>query len=295
MQTHAAAPVVLNIGGSRHRAYFASRDNQNRSHVSSVDFDVNFPNTAQAICTEPLLAPGPLGFFDDHGVYASSLVRHEQNLFLYYIGWNPGVRSPLFYSSIGLAVSEDMGRTFRKLFVSPIMARSEVDPCLVTAPFVMIESGVWRMWYVSGFKWEESANELRSYYHIKYAESTDGVHWKRDGLVCIDLKSGERNIGRPCVVKEQETYKMWYSRSGDQGYQIGYAESRDGYVWTRLDDEAGITPSAEGWDSETLAYPWVFSARGKRFMLYSGNQFGRAGMGLAAETKTDLSPEADKH
>jgi hypothetical protein len=283
MQTHAAAPVALDIGGGRHRVYFATRDSRNRSHVSSIVFATDSPNSVLEICSQPLLSPGPLGYFDDHGVLAASLVEHEQNLFMYYIGWNPGGRQPLFYSSIGLAVSEDNGLTFRKLFVSPILARSEVDPCLVTAPFVMIESGVWRMWYVSGFKWEETATGLSSYYHIKYAESTDGISWKRDGLICIDLQPGERNIGRPCVVKECGMYKMWYSHSADRGYRIGYAESPDGYVWARKDDEAGIEPSAEGWDSEMLAYPWVFSVQGKKLMLYSGNQFGRDGVGLAEE------------
>jgi hypothetical protein len=281
MQTHASAPVALSLGGTRYRVYFASRDNQNRSHVSFLEFDLRSPTEVLQTSTQCALAPGPLGHFDDHGVIAASLVQHEQNLLMYYIGWNPGARRPLFYSSIGLAVSEDKGLTFRKLFRSPIMARSEVDPCLVTAPFVMIEDGSWRMWYVSGLKWEETAIGLHSYYHIKYAESTDGVHWKRDGLVCIDLQSGERNIGRPCVLKADGIYKMWYSHSADCGYRIGYAESLDGFVWRRKDDEAGIDLSPTGWDSEAQSYPWVFSGMGRKFMLYNGNGFGREGVGLA--------------
>jgi hypothetical protein len=286
MQSHASSPVALSLGGDKHRVYFASRDSQNRSHVSYVDFKIDSPGQAIHVAPDYVLGPGPLGNFDDHGVYAASLVRHEEKLFMYYIGWNPGARQPLFYSSIGLAVSEDMGRTFRKMFVSPIMARSEVDPCLVTAPFVMIESGVWRMWYVSGFKWEETQSTLHSYYHIKYAESTDGIEWKREGLVCIDHKPGERNISRPCVIKDSGEYKMWYSYMTDDGYRIGYAESLDGYVWTRKDEEAGIDPSPTGWDSESQSYPWVFSAMGRKFMLYSGNQFGRGGVGLAVEANS---------
>ena len=281
MLTHAALPVAIPLGGDIYRVYFSSRDEQNRSHVGYVEFDIRSPKDTLHISNEPVLVPGPLGHFDDHGVYAASIVGRDQKLSMYYIGWSPGVRAPLFYSSIGLAVSEDGGESFNKISPSPIIARSEFDPCLVTSPCVMIENEIWRMWYVSGIKWEESDSSLHSYYHIKYAESKDGVHWERSGLVCIDLRPGEWNIARPCVLKEDGIYKMWYSYNAGQGYRIGYAESYDGQAWTRRDKEAGIDVSRSGWDSKALAYPWVFDHEGKKYMLYNGNDFGKEGFGLA--------------
>lgn len=281
--THASAPVAVPIIDSFYRIYFSTRDKKNRSHVGYVELDLHRPTDIISISDEPVLSPGPLGFFDDHGVYASSILAMNGKLLMYYIGWNPGVRGALFYSSIGLAVSEDGGDAFRKTSVAPILARSAYDPCLVTAPSVMVDNGVWRMWYVSGFKWEEDETGLHSFYHVKYAESEDGVSWERRGLVCIELRPGERNIGRPCVIKEGGIYKMWYSYNEGQGYRIGYAESADGYVWARLDEEAGISVSEAGWDSEALAYPWVFTHEGRKYMLYNGNGFGRDGFGLAVE------------
>lgn len=283
MQSHASLPVALPLDGFTYRIYFATRDARNRSHVAYVELDIRSPKEILRISEEPVLEPGPLGFFDDHGVYAASIVRQNGRLFLYYIGWNPGARSPLFYSSIGLAVSEDEGLTFSKLFKSPVLARSEFDPCLVTSPCVLFDSGQWRMWYVSGFKWEESDDGLHSYYHIKYAESADGITWDRNGLVAIDFRPGEKNIARPCVVKDSDLYRMWYSYNQGEGYRIGYAESKDGYGWTRKDGDAGIALSVSGWDSRALAYPWVFSHEGRRYMLYNGNEFGREGFGLAVE------------
>src|SRR4051794_17283017 len=115
MQTHASLPVALRLEGNLYRVYFASRDAQNRSHIGFVEFDMRAPTNILRISAAPVLAPGPLGHFDDHGVYAASIVRDRQALFLYYIGWNPGARSPLFYSSIGLAQTEDQGITFSKM------------------------------------------------------------------------------------------------------------------------------------------------------------------------------------
>jgi len=65
------------------------------------------------------------------------------------------------------------------------------------------------------------------------------------------------------------------------GYRIGYAESKDGYQWVRKDNEVGINVSPSGWDSESMAYPHVFTHSGKKYMLYSGNNFGKGGFGLA--------------
>ena len=282
MQTHAVCPIPLRLEGDLYRVYFGCRDAQNHPHIGYVEFDIKAPAKNLKISSEYILGPGPRGYFDDNGVYPGSIVEHEQKLFMYYMGRSNGV-PPLYYMCIGLVISEDKGKTFRRLFKAPIMARSEFDPWMVSTPFVMKERGIWRMWYLSGFGWDESAGNLHSYYHIKYAEATDGIRWERNGLVCIDLNEGETNIASPCVLKEDGIYKMWYSFVAGQGYRIGYAESLDGYTWTRKDDEVGIDVSPSGWDSKEMAYPSVFSHEGKKYMLYSGNGFGREGFGLAVE------------
>ena len=286
MRSHASLPVPLRLDGDHYRVFFASRDAMNRSYICALTLVLRPSIRVLSVDPHPVLSPGPLGCFDDHGVYPSSIVRTGGRVWLYYIGWNPGVRAPLFYSSIGLAVSDDGGTTFVRTSPAPIMARSEWDPCLVTSPCVCLDDCRWRMWYVSGFRWTETPDGMHSYYHVKYAESDDGVDWRRDGRVCIDLIGTERNIARPCVLRDIDSYRMWYSYDAGKGYRIGYAESDDGLQWTRLDDRAGIAPSSSGWDSAAQAYPFVFSHDGGRYMLYNGNRFGLTGFGLAVETRS---------
>src|SRR5207253_10976474 len=106
----------------------------------------------------------------------------------------------------------DGGRSYHKLSVAPLLERSNVDPFLTASPSVLIDNGIWRMWYVSGVKWELHAGQPRHYYHIKYAESADGLKWVRRGLVAVDFASAdEYAIARPCVVKCGSRYHMWYS------------------------------------------------------------------------------------
>ena len=88
-------------------------------------------------------------------------------------------------------------------------------------------------------------------------------------------------VGRPCVrLGDDGIYRMWYSHRGES-YRIGYAESPDGLTWARHDAAAGIDVSPDGWDSEMIEYPAVFTWQGRDLMLYNGNDYGRSGMGLA--------------
>jgi len=288
MRSHASLPCPILIDRSVYRVYFASRDGQNRSHVGFFDLDLEQPECILGASRVPVLEPGPLGHYDDHGVYAASAVRHSGSVYLYTIGWNPGARKPLFYSSIGLAISDDGGETFRKHGRAPIMARSDHDPCLVTSPMVLKEGDRWRMWYVSGHAWEETEAGLHSRYHIKYAESDDGIHWHRNGTVCIDhADSNERNIGRTCVLREEGIYHAWFSSDRGDGYRLGYARSRDGVKWVRQALSPELEPSGSGWDSRGMAYPFVVRHYDQWFMFYNGNDYGRDGIGLAVCARTE--------
>ena len=279
MYSHTATPIPLVLDEDHVRIYFGTRDANNRPYVGFADFDVRRARQVGPISSGPALGPGPAGHFDDNGVYPGPILTRNGQLWMYYLGRSNGA-DPLYYMAIGLAVSEDGGTTFQRARVSPVMSRGEHDPWMVSTPFVLEENGRLRMWYLSGLRWDLSRDPARSYYHIKYAESADGLEWRRDGLVCIDFTAGETNISSPTVLRGQSGYHMWYSRYAD-GYRIGYAESTDGRLWVRHDDRAGIELSDAGWDSESMAYPAVFACGRDTYLLYSGNGLGREGLGIA--------------
>lgn len=281
--SHAQLPTAL-ILKDFVRVFFASRNEYQYSSIYFVDiFFKNSKVTFSDFSQYPVLVPGEIGTFDEHGVFPSSIISHNDKYFMYYIGWNKGVEPPLFYTSIGLAVSDD-GFRFIKFSPAPIMSRSEFDPCLVTSPNVYIEDGLWRMTYVSGVKWTRKLDgKLQSHYHIKYAESGDGITWRRKGRVAIDFRTGETNIARSSVIKDQNgSYKMWYSyvHSEIGKYRIGFALSKDGYLWERKDGEAMIGIDDQQ-AKEMICYPFVFLFKGKMYMLYNGDNFGQSGFGIA--------------
>ena len=278
--THAAVPIAQHLFEDIFKIIFSSRDINNRSYTNYIVVDLNEPSTILDWSKKPLLTPGELGCFDDSGSMASWLIEHNNTNYLYYIGWNLGVTVP-FRNSIGLAVMRASADEFTRFSKGPVVDRTMEEPHFTASCCVMIDNNIWKMWYLSCTGWEIINGVPKHNYHIKYAESDDGLNWRREGVVAIDFAgSNEFAISRPSVLKDKDGWHMWYSYRGES-YRIGYAQSPDGINWTRLDHLVGMDVSAEGWDSEMIEYPFVFDHKNKRYMLYNGNGYGRTGFGLA--------------
>ena len=277
MVTHAANPVAEPRGESLCRVYFSTRDSSNRSSIAWLEIDLREPTKVLRVAERPLLSPGRIGAFDDSGVSMGCIVCVGADRYLYYLGWNLGVTVP-WRNSIGLAVCVS-GDGFERVSAAPALDRDRHDPFSVSYPWVLVEGAIWRMWYGSNTNWGEQQHEMA--HVIKYAESSDGISWRREGHIAIPFQSPEEYaISKPCVLRDGGLYRMWYSYRGAQ-YRIGYAESSDGRSWTRLDQRVGILPSETGWDSEAVCYACVFDQSGERYMLFNGNRYGRTGFGIA--------------
>jgi hypothetical protein len=278
MRTHAASPIPLPLGGDRVRVLISGRDEASRARIGGIELSLGGPYEV-TVDPEPLADLGEPGTFDETGMVGGCAVEADGRSHVYYSGFQRGVTVPFWFFG-GLLLSDDGARTARRASRAPVLDRSDVDPIIAGAPWILREHGIWRMWYTSGVRWSVEGAAPRHYYHIKYAESDDGLTWRRDGRVAIDFGPAEYAIGRPCVVRDSDCYRMWYSYRGD-AYRIGYAESPDGLSWTRHDDRAGIDVSPGGWDSEMIEYAAVFNHAGRRWMLYNGNGYGGSGLGLA--------------
>lgn len=278
------------------RIYFSTRkrDPVNQkflSHIAFVDMDNHFRNIIN-ISTGTVIELGGLGCFDEHGIFPMNVVRVKEKIYGYTCGWNRRV-SVSVDTSIGLAVSEDNGLTFRKIGDGPILTSSLHEPFLVGDPFVSVINDAFHMWYIYGTKWmtrpgaEAPPDRV---YKIAHAVSYDNRTWIRDGRQLIgDKLHPDECQALPSVVHHNGRYHMYFCyreafdfrKNSKRGYRIGYAHSDDLSNWVRDDDHAGIDVSEEGWDSEMQCYPHVFRCGDKIYLLYNGNQFGRFGFGLA--------------
>ena len=257
----------------------SGRDVENISRIGWIDLDPKDMRTVLNVSPQPIFDVGEPGCFDERGVSYPWLVDDGDGTMLYYVGWIAGGLTG-FINTTGIAAAKHGGR-FERVTRAPLLERTATEPIGSGSVCVIRESDGWKMWYTSFDRWERSGLGWRHFYCIKFAKSTDGVHWDRQGGRCISYRDEtEHAIGKPCVIKHGGLYHMWYSYRGAT-YRIGFATSEDGINWVRNDEAAGIDISRSGWDSEMVEYAHVFEFEDTLFMTYNGNQFGRTGVGLA--------------
>jgi predicted GH43/DUF377 family glycosyl hydrolase len=285
LHSHGTVPIAQPLGNYRYRVYFSARDRQSRSNVNWLDIDIRNPTKVLNLSKQPLLAPGPLGCFDDNGAMACWIVERDGIERLYYQGWNLGV-TVSFYVAVGVAErpAGDPDHPFERISAGPILDRCMAEPLFITNPAVLVENDKWRMWYLSGRSWTPHADKVLPSYDVHYADSSDGVHWNLTGQQVLTFEHpGEIAIARFCPLREADgSYKAWYSyRGNDWGYNIGFAVSADGLNWTRHDDKAGIDRDTDSWEGSMICYPFVLDTEIGRMMLYNGGRYGDAGFGIA--------------
>lgn len=117
----------------------------------------------------------------------------------------------------------------------------------------------------------------RSHYSIAYTESEDGLKWGERHVVLSPRKEieWEEDLNRPAIDNHDGLYRMWYSSQTTGGFNekkwvdayieaskedkggsvIGYATSKDGIEWERLDVPV-LTPD-QPWEKSSLMCPTI--------------------------------------
>ena len=286
--THCHKPTPLLVDDDTLRVYFGTRDERNRTRTTFIDLDPLNLLKIKYIHDRPVIDLGKIGAFDDSGANVCSIVRDGGRVLMYYIGANTSTTVHM-RNAVGIAVSEDGGLTFRRMYDGPVLDRTKDEPYYIGAAEVLREGDLWKCYYTSGNEWRIIDGKPEIDYQIKYATSRNGIDWLRDNLQVIQPAYDSEVCARPSVWHENGLYHMYFSRrsmagfrqTSSSGYRAGYARSTDGVTWQRLDNEAGLPPAPSGWDSEGIAYPYYFNLSGRELLFYNGNQFGRSGFGVA--------------
>jgi len=293
-RSHGQNPTPL-LMNDRVRVYFNSRTGPDADGMPSacatfLDLALDDPTRVLAEPTAPLLPPGKLGTFDAHGVMACAVLRRSPSeVWLYYVGWSRCQGVP-YNHAVGLAISHDGGTTFQRAGDGPVVARTFREPYIQNSPYVTGSGRDLHLWYSSGTAWKMHEGRAESIYVLMHATSQDGIEWQRDGRAIVPALVDNECQTNPCVIERDGRLHMWFCwrhgldfRNEKRGYRLGYAWSPDGgKTWQRDDEASPLDTSPEGWDSEMICYPKLFTTpNGRTYLLYSGNGFGRDGFGLA--------------
>ncbi|MEK7134464.1 MAG: hypothetical protein AAB819_01935 [Patescibacteria group bacterium] len=179
---------------------------------------------------------------------------------------------------------------------------------VATGPSVMKENDAYKMWFMLIGKEKHG---------IGYATSSDGIWWSpypENPVFAVGLSDewdGEE-LGTAEVLKENDTYVMWYRGNSGKLQQVGRATSKDGIRWMRDFINPVLNVSGNEWDSTAVVDSFILfdqgvykawyrgsvdydqapssigfavSADGKRWIKYKGNPVIRPGLQGAWDDK----------
>ncbi len=280
--SHAANPLALHLLGDVYRVYFNARDDQKRSSVGFVDIDI-IKQKVVYIHDKPVFVFGDEFSFYSHGVSIGNCYEVEGQKYILFMGWQCPANDH-WRGEIGrLRVNQDFSLTLDNS--QPLMPLDEVDNISLSYPWVQRIKNKFFMWYGTTITWDAGNGEM--IHTINLATSNDGLQWEKHGLAIPYEVGVAQAFSRPTMIVREDGLHMWFSyRSGTgQKYRIGYAykslNQTENPLWELDLNSNDIDVSEQGWDSEMIEYPYVFSHKQKTYMLYNGNDYGLSGFGLA--------------
>jgi hypothetical protein len=273
--SRAQLPVVSKLNNGHHVVNYSKRDKLGRSHGFQRPLTCLFP--PQLGPEVSILCPGEPGDTDVAGV----MPMQQVNDFLYYIGWTLRKDVPYFNY---LSVARQTSAGFSK--IGPILAPDIVDKGFSGTFFVMKFGGKYFGYYLSVVGWSQDEDgNLNPEYNIRVAVSTDALNWRRLDKTALELAEGEAGISAMTVIKRKGVLHAWFSVRGSKnfrtsssgGYRIIHAVSHDGVSWKR-DAKFGLSPGFSSGIKRMVAYPSVYTVKGKLVMLFNGDGFGENGI-----------------
>ena len=279
----ALQPTPLFVNDNVVRLYAGFRDEVGVSKIGFIDVETRDPSNVINISHTPVLDIGRDGMFDDNGVVPCSVVKFENQILLYYAGYQISGKVR-FMAFSGLAISTDRGDSFIRYQETPIADRTPEAALFRAIHSIMFDGAKWRVWYGGGSTFIEGKNKTLPSYDIRYMESDSPYIFPNSGTNVLTTSGAEYRVGRPFVVRNDDgLFQMFYGFSTEASpYGLGYAESSDGISWTRKDDMLGLPSPAPGdWDEKMAAYPCFVRTKHGSYLFYNGNDYGRAGIGYA--------------
>lgn len=250
-------------------------------HIASVAEDAKAdrwlqPQEWKRDRSEPCISLGESGCFDDQHIFAPHVIRMGDEYWMYYCGSQRCVDRGIYKGvakdpkqpqksdqrlfKLGLAKSKD-GIHFTRHAADPVFSfgddiHSVVTACILKNPDGSLcrENGRLRMYFAA------VDFPRGTYKHDLYETfSADGLTWDKPTKVM-------ENAYAPCVIKEGERYRMWYTWINKHPWHTNHAESKDGKTWTISEKPCIVMDQA--WEVKDQVYPMVLKLDGVYIMMY---------------------------
>ena len=208
------------------------------------------------------LGPNPYSKWE-HKVNRATVVFKDNKYYMWYTGQAEG------FSKIGIAHSDD-GKTFNRIQKEPVLEPEfPFEGFSVMNPHVIWDENKYKMWYAAGETYEPNV--------ICYAESLDGVNWKKYSQNPIITHGSKEDfdcdrVGGCEVHKLPDgSYIMFYIGYTDiDTARIGIKTSLNGIDWKPYKDNPIVSPSEGEFDGNACYKPSVYIGDNTIMLWYNG-------------------------
>lgn len=253
--------------------YFSSRDKYNISTIGKFSFDTKLEKKSKF---RKILTVSNSRSFDKHGVSYPLIYNYRKKKYLFYVGWKKNTKYK-FENTLAFAIKKkEIFYNFKKIFNKKNSLYGS-GSC-----YILKNNNKHFLWFTSFIKKNEKKKNNTHYkYLIKLATSHNLKKWRTISKPCINfLSENEVAISKPTVIYKNNNFHMWYCYRGKK-YKIGYAISKNGKDWIRKDNLVKFIGKNLNWDKNEKCYPSVIKHDKKFYMFYSGNNYGKDGVGYA--------------
>lgn len=258
--------------------YYSKYEDSTAIFLAESSDGINFKNTYEA----PILIPGDRGQWDSGGVsvFPNCIVKkYDGTYFMYYSGSLADAGDIYHSGQIGLATSANL-KDWTKHNSNPILGPSEIgwDSWGVFEPSIHFSGNdygvkdAYKMWYGG------SNDQLR--FKIGYAESSDGINWKKHfaspviSYSSTDNQFDSYSVEVHSVRKIHGKFIMLYEAIETEfpsPFAVGIAYSSDGINWKKSKHSPVLSQGMVGdWDQMGIYHPSLVDFLGRTYIYYVG-------------------------
>jgi hypothetical protein len=288
-------PFVLRRG-DEYWMYYAGGDTQGRHRICLATSPIDDLSTWRRL--GPLLDLGERGAFDAAWCVLPCVHHIGGRWHLYYTGKRgENGRGLQDFTGIGLAVSNDLLH-WRKFSTEPVLLGDGFpewpDNRGIAGGGSILEilqpdsRVLYRMHYTLATGTPSDSLDVDQRKLSVIAHSHDGIDWFDKRIVLSPRTQVDyENAGVIAlnVWKAKAGYRSIYAAIGSRfgAYSICEAVSPDGLSWERgaPGENLSLPPTGSDWESQMTEYPNVIEENGKLRLFYSGNGYGKTGIGTA--------------
>ncbi|MBI2437551.1 MAG: hypothetical protein HYV36_01885 [Lentisphaerae bacterium] len=259
-------------------------------------YDNTVPSASDVVSTNGRIPLGNAGRGDDYYAIAPTVIKDGATYKMWYTGYDsPNFRIYYATSPDGLtwtksnnvaAANSDTTSTDGRI---PLGSNTKGDDSHAAYNTVILDGNTYKMWY---------SGHDGTYYRIYYATSSNGLTWTKYSNAipansdtsssngCIPMGTADTGDDNgalmPMVIKDGNTYKMWYSGDDGTNRRTYYATSPDGLTWTKYnnavptnsnttttDGRLALGTDGKG-DDNYISFPAVIKVGATYKMWYSG-------------------------